>query len=95
VPRSSANGGDLLVLYDFEGGTDTPVISISRWTAAGDWSAPVALTSGQAEAKVNTDSTADDTIAGREDRDLGDARAPARGPAHAPRVSVPDIEDLQ
>jgi hypothetical protein len=63
VPRSSANGGDLLVLYDFEGGTDTPVISISRWTAAGDWSAPVALTSGQAEAKVNTDSTADDTIA--------------------------------
>ena len=42
VPRSSANGGDLLVLYDFEGGTDVPVISIST--------APVALTSGQAEA---------------------------------------------
>jgi hypothetical protein len=62
VPRSSANGGDLLVLYDFEGGTDIPVISISRWTGS-DWTAPVALTTGQAEAKVNTGSTAVDTVA--------------------------------
>ena len=62
VPRSSANGGDLLVLYDFEGGTDIPVISISRWNGS-DWTAPVALTSGQAEARVNTGGTALDQIA--------------------------------
>ena len=54
--------GDLLVLYDFEGGNDDPVISISRWSS-GDWTAPVALTAGQAEAKVNTTETVSDKIA--------------------------------
>jgi hypothetical protein len=55
--------GDMLVLYDFEGGSELPVISISRWTAASDWSAPDALTGGEAEAKVNSDSTALDALA--------------------------------
>jgi hypothetical protein len=63
VPRSTANGGDLLVLYDFEGGNDTPVIRISRWVTPGTWSDPVTLTAGQAEAKVNTDSTVEDALA--------------------------------
>jgi hypothetical protein len=62
VQRSTANGGDMLILYDFEGGTDIPVISISRWTSTG-WSAPDALTNGEAEARVNTGGTASDTIA--------------------------------
>jgi hypothetical protein len=61
-PRSIANGGDLLVLYDFEGGSEAPVISISRWTSSG-WTAPVALTAGQAEAKVNTESSVLDALA--------------------------------
>jgi hypothetical protein len=62
VERSSANGGDMLILYDFEGGSTAPVISISRWTGSA-WSAPDPLTSGEAEARVNTTSTALDTIA--------------------------------
>lgn len=36
VPRSTANGGDLLIQYDFEGGADEPNISISRWIANGE-----------------------------------------------------------
>jgi hypothetical protein len=37
VERSSDNGGDVLIVYDFEGGaTDTPTIRLSRWiTEAG------------------------------------------------------------
>jgi hypothetical protein len=62
VPRSTANGGDLLILYDFEGGNDVPTIRISRWTSSG-WTAPVTLTNGQAEAKVNRDTSVTDDLA--------------------------------
>ena len=71
VPRSTANGGDLLVLYDFEGGSEAPVISISRWTASG-WSAPDELTSGEAEARVNTQGAVTDKIGPNGD-DPGDS----------------------
>jgi hypothetical protein len=52
---------DLLVLYDFEGGSAAPEISISRWTGSA-WSAPDPLTSGEAEAAVNIAATALDTV---------------------------------
>jgi hypothetical protein len=62
---------DLLILYDFQGGTDQPVIRISRWTGTG-WTDAVALTTGQAEARVNHDQfplsdllSPDTTTAGR------------------------------
>jgi hypothetical protein len=36
VERSTANGGDVLIVYDFEGGaTDTPTIRLSRWIGIG------------------------------------------------------------
>jgi hypothetical protein len=75
VKRSTANGGDVLVLYDFEGGqTDNPTIRLSRWIASGAceianntapcWSPAQDLTAaGIAEAKVNTVSTAQDLVA--------------------------------
>jgi hypothetical protein len=75
VHRSTANGGDMLIVYDFEGGTtDNPSIKLGRWIASGTcevgsdappcWSTFKDLTaSGFAEAKVNTTVTALDTIA--------------------------------
>jgi hypothetical protein len=75
VKRSTTNGGDVLVLYDFEGGqTDNPTIRLSRWVGSGAceiandappcWSPAVDLTAaGIAEAKVNTLSSASDTVA--------------------------------
>jgi Prealbumin-like fold domain len=65
VQRSTANGGDVLIVYDFEGGaTDTPAIRLSRWIAAGAcevanhappcWSVAQTLGAGVAEARVNT-----------------------------------------
>lgn len=68
--------GDMLIVYDFEGGsTDTPTITIRRWiTTSGTcevsndsapcWGTAQNLTAaGFAEAKVNTTSTALDTVA--------------------------------
>jgi hypothetical protein len=75
VKRSTTNGGDVLVLYDFEGGqTDNPTIRLSRWIASGAceisndtapcWSPAQDLTAaGIAQAKVNTVATASDTVA--------------------------------
>ena len=75
VKRSTSNGGDVLILYDFEGGqTDNPTIRMSRWIASGAceisnnsapcWGLAADLTaSGAAEAKVNTTATASDTVA--------------------------------
>lgn len=65
VQRSTANGGDVLIVYDFEGGaTDTPTIRLSRWIGTGAcevashappcWSVAQTLGAGVAEARVNT-----------------------------------------
>jgi hypothetical protein len=65
VERSTANGGDVLIVYDFEGGaTDTPTIRLSRWIGTGTcevsshtppcWSVAQTLGAGVAEARVNT-----------------------------------------
>jgi hypothetical protein len=66
VPRSTANGGDMLIVYDFEGSsTDVPTLTVRRWIASGAcdissdsppcWGQAQNLTtSGFAEAKVNT-----------------------------------------
>jgi hypothetical protein len=74
VHRSTANGGDMLIVYDFEGGaTDTPHITLRRWVGSGAcevssdsapcWGPAADLTTlGFAEAKVNVSSTASDTI---------------------------------
>jgi hypothetical protein len=32
VPRSVANGGDMLIVYDFEGGSDPAILKLLRWT---------------------------------------------------------------
>jgi hypothetical protein len=55
---------DLLVVYDFEGGTDSPVIRIERWVTSGAceisshsapcWGPADVLGAGEAEAAVNT-----------------------------------------
>ena len=66
--------GDMLIVYDFEGGTtDIPTITLRRWITAGAcevgsstapcWGPAVNLTQlGFAEAKVNTTATAQDTV---------------------------------
>lgn len=73
VNRSTANGGDLLIVYDFEGGSAAPVLKLLRWkttgtceqtnkaaTAAGCWVFEQDLTgAGNAEARVNTTDAAD------------------------------------
>ena len=67
--------GDLLFVYDFEGGSgDAPVITVRRWVTSGScdvssnsppcWGVAQNLTAfGFAEAKVNTFGSATDTIA--------------------------------
>jgi len=87
VHRTTANGGDMLVVYDFEGGSTTPSIKLSRWIASGAcevgsnsppcWSVAQNLTaSGFAEAKVfaptATSPTTPDNIAPSPDN-LGDS----------------------
>jgi len=74
VKRSTANNGDMLIVYDFEGGaTDTPHITLRRWVGSGAcevssdsppcWGPASDLTNlGFAEAKVNVSSTVSDTI---------------------------------
>jgi Prealbumin-like fold domain len=72
VHRSTANGGDVLIVYDFEGGAATPTIRLSRWIASGScevgttlpcWSVAQTLGAGVAEAAVNTGTTVSDAIA--------------------------------
>jgi hypothetical protein len=67
--------GDMLIVYDFEGGaTDTPVITLRRWVTSGAcevgsksppcWGTATNLTAlGFAEAKVNTFGSVTDQIA--------------------------------
>jgi len=64
--------GDMLIVYDFEGG-GTPVLKLSRWITSGScevgsnsppcWGTATTLSSGVAEAAVNTAATAQDTVA--------------------------------
>lgn len=65
--------GDMLVVYDFEGGTDDPVITLRRWTTSGAceiasdtapcWGVAANLTDlGFAEAKVNAVAAVTDTL---------------------------------
>ncbi|GLZ32600.1 hypothetical protein Lesp02_47880 [Lentzea sp. NBRC 105346] len=63
--------GDMLIVFDFEGG-GTPVLKLSRWITSGAcevgsnsapcWGVATTLTSGVAEAAVNTASSAQDTV---------------------------------
>ena len=77
VQRSLANGGDLLVVYDFEGGAGSPTIKILRWKNTGEceqtgksaattgpcWVKTAdATAAGFAEAKVNVGSDALDQL---------------------------------
>jgi hypothetical protein len=84
VHRSTANGGDMLIVYDFEGGAGSPTIKLERWIASGAcevstdsppcWSVAQNLTaSGFAEAKVNTGITVTDNIAPSPPESLGDS----------------------
>jgi len=73
VHRSAANGGDMLIVYDFEGGSDTPTLRLERWVASGAceisshsapcWGTATTLTAGTAEAAVNATSSVGDSIA--------------------------------
>jgi hypothetical protein len=75
--------GDMLVVYDFEGGsTDTPGITVRRWVASGTceisndsapcWGPATNLTTtGFAEAKVNTFGSVSDGIAPSPPETLG------------------------
>jgi len=65
--------GDMLVVYDFEGGTNAPVITVRRWVTSGAcdvgsstapcWGPAQNLTAGGfAEAKVNVGQSVSDTI---------------------------------
>ena len=76
-PATTENDGDMLVVYDFEGGTASPTLKLLRWqttgtceqtnkeaTSAGCWVFQTNLTaSALAEAAVNVGSTADDALA--------------------------------
>ena len=87
VRRSTANGGDVLIVYDFAGGDAAPTIRLSRWIATGScevssnsppcWSVAQTLGTGVAEAAVNAGTT------------VSDALAP---PPPAPPVSLGDSE---
>jgi hypothetical protein len=83
VRRTTANGGDMLIVYDFEGGAATPTIKLERWVASGAcevssdsppcWGTATTLPPGTAEAKVNTGVTVQDTIAPVPPESLGDS----------------------
>ena len=75
VTRSTANGGDMLIVYDFEGGSAAPVLKLLRWQSTGTceasgksaattgpcWVFALNLTAGGfAEAAVNTTAATDD-----------------------------------
>jgi hypothetical protein len=66
--------GDMLIVYDFEGGSGAPVLTLRRWVTSGScdvasksapcWGVATNLTAGGfAEAKVNVGATALDEIA--------------------------------
>jgi hypothetical protein len=74
VTRSTANGGDMLIVYDFEGGSAPPVLKLLRWQSTGTceasgksaatngpcWVFALDLTAqGFAEAAVNTQPATD------------------------------------
>jgi hypothetical protein len=75
--------GDMLIVYDFEGGaTDTPVITLRRWVTSGAcevssdsapcWGTATNLSAlGFAEAKVNTFGSVTDSIAPNPPETLG------------------------
>jgi hypothetical protein len=76
--------GDMLIVYDFEGGTtDNPSIGLSLWVtdpaavcqigshSPPCWGTQATLTSGQAEAKVNTFGAVSDGIAPNPPETLG------------------------
>jgi Prealbumin-like fold domain len=83
VHRTTANGGDMLIVYDFEGGAATPTIKLERWVASGAcevssdsppcWGVATTLPAGTAEAKVNTGVTVQDGIAPSPPESLGDS----------------------
>jgi hypothetical protein len=65
--------GDMLIVYDFEGGATTPTLTLRRWVTSGAceissnsapcWGTATNLTAGGfAEAKVNTTGSVQDTI---------------------------------
>jgi hypothetical protein len=75
VTRSTANGGDMLIVYDFEGGSSAPVLKLLRWRSTGIceasgksavtngpcWVFQLDLTAGGfAEARVNTQDALDE-----------------------------------
>lgn len=80
-PLPKRLAGDMLVVYDFEGGTDTPVITISRWVTSGAcevgshtapcWGPQDELDAGEAEARVNTGGSVSDAIGPDGTEDLG------------------------
>jgi hypothetical protein len=74
VPRSLANGGDMLIIYDFEGGSSPVILKLLRWQNTGTCEAsgkPAATdgpcwvfdeflnATGNGEARVNTSDTTD------------------------------------
>jgi hypothetical protein len=74
-PLVQRTAGDMLIVYDFEGGAgDAPVLTLRRWVTSGScevgsssppcWGPAANLTAaGTAEGKVNTTSTALDQVA--------------------------------
>jgi Tfp pilus assembly protein PilW len=75
VERSTANGGDMLIVYDFEGGSSPVVLKLLRWQSTGTcestgksaattgpcWVFQLDLTAGGfGEAKVNTEDALDE-----------------------------------
>jgi hypothetical protein len=76
--------GDMLIVYDFEGGGGDPVLTLRRWVTSGAceissnsppcWGTATNLTAGGfAEAKVNTNSSVVDTISPAGSQTLGNA----------------------
>jgi hypothetical protein len=70
LPAVAGDQSDMLIVYDFEGGTSTPQLKLSRWIASGScevgsdsppcWGQTVNLTAGGfADAKVNTEDASD------------------------------------
>lgn len=81
-PLVNRVAGDMLVVYDFEGGTDTPVISLSRWVTSGAcevgshsaqcWGPQDTLDASEAEAAVNTGGSVTDAIGPDGSESLGE-----------------------
>jgi hypothetical protein len=73
-PLVQRTAGDMLIVYDFEGGAGTPVLTLRRWVTSGAceigsnsapcWGTATNLTAGGfAEAAVNVENTALDQLA--------------------------------